>query len=359
MKPLLSRRDFLRVSLLSLGSLAFRQRPDLFTQFPPEEQIRTPIAIGRVAADYVNIYKSASFKGEQLGRYERDTLVPILNCVQAALGWKNRNSHWYHTPEGFVHSAYIQRIKTQFNQPASKLPQGGQLGEITVAFSQGLRYQQYEGWQNFYRVYYQTVHWITGIIEGPPKGQHGAQPWYEITDERLRVRYAVPASHVRLISPGEIAPLSPEVPADEKLIQISIESQNLTAFEGDTVVFQTSISSGIHTEGPTANGIPTDTPLGSFYIGNKMPSRHMGDGTTSNDIYAYELPGVPWNMFFVSTGVALHGAYWHDNFGYRMSAGCINLRPEDAKWLYRWTTPIVETGEWHHYERGTHIIVQN
>ena len=113
----------------------------------------------------------------------------------------------------------------------------------------------------------------------------------------------------------------------------------------------------MHTEGQTLNGIPTDTPKGRFHIGNKMPSRHMGDGTMDSDIYAYELPGVPWNMFFVSTGVAFHGAYWHDNFGYRMSAGCVNLRPEEAKWLYRWTTPVLEPGEWHHYERGTRVEV--
>jgi len=40
-----------------------------------------------------------------------------------------------------------------------------------------------------------------------------------------------------------------------------------------------------------------------------------------------------------------------------MSAGCVNLRPEDAKWLYRWTTPVLEPGEWHHYDRGTRVDV--
>ena len=53
----------------------------------------------------------------------------------------------------------------------------------------------------------------------------------------------------------------------------------------------------------------------------------------------------------------VYGAYWHDNFGYRMSAGCVNLRPKDAKWLYRWTTPVLDVGEWHHYERGTRVDV--
>ncbi|OQX62000.1 MAG: hypothetical protein B5M51_06740, partial [Anaerolinea sp. 4484_236] len=39
------------------------------------------------------------------------------------------------------------------------------------------------------------------------------------------------------------------------------------------------------------------------------------------------------------SGVAIHGTYWHNNFGYPMSHGCINMRNQDAKWLYRWTTP--------------------
>ncbi|NIV94533.1 L,D-transpeptidase family protein, partial [candidate division KSB1 bacterium] len=46
--------------------------------------------------------------------------------------------------------------------------------------------------------------------------------------------------------------------------------------------------------------------------------------------------------FFVETGVALHGTYWHNNFGWPMSRGCVNLRTEDAKWLFRWTVPKSE-----------------
>jgi lipoprotein-anchoring transpeptidase ErfK/SrfK len=162
---------------------------------------------------------------------------------------------------------------------------------------------------------------------------------------------------MRLIPPEELAPLSPNIPADDKHLEVSIGKQRVKAFEGDKLVFQSTVSTGVESDKPSPNGIPTETPLGRFYIGNKMPSRHMGDGSLDNSIYAYELPGVPWNMFFVSTGVAFHGAYWHDNFGYPMSAGCVNLRPKDAKWLYRWTTPALEPGEWHRYEQGTRIDV--
>ena len=349
----LTRRDFLRFSLYSFGGLFFGDLPPQRPQFPPEDHIEVPTALGRVGADYVNIYTRPSFTSEHLGRYKKDTFVPIISRLKIEHGWKGTSPYWYRTPEGFIHSGRIVQFSNKYNRPAESIPEEGQLGEVTVGYTQGYRYLRYYGWRPFYRLYYQSVHWITDIVEGPIEDH----PWYEITDERLRVRYVVSANHIRLVRADELTPISTDVPPDDKHIQVSIEAQNLTAFEGSNPVFQTSVSSGVHTEGPTTNGIPTDTPFGRFHIGNKMPSRHMGDGTTENSIYAYELPGVPWNMFFVSTGVAFHGAYWHNNFGYRMSAGCVNLRPKDAKWLYRWTTPVMEPGEWHRHERGTRVDV--
>jgi lipoprotein-anchoring transpeptidase ErfK/SrfK len=84
----------------------------------------------------------------------------------------------------------------------------------------------------------------------------------------------------------------------------------------------------------------------------------MGDGRMTSEIDAYELPGVPWVSFFEHmTGVAFHGTYWHDNFGSRMSHGCVNMRVEDAKWLYRWSTPIAEPGDWIRKGYGTRVEV--
>jgi len=49
---------------------------------------------------------------------------------------------------------------------------------------------------------------------------------------------------------------------------------------------------------------------------------------------------VPWVSYIESsTGVAIHGTYWHNNYGVTMSHGCINMLSEDSKWVYRWTTP--------------------
>ena len=58
----------------------------------------------------------------------------------------------------------------------------------------------------------------------------------------------------------------------------------------------------------------------------------------------YDLPGVPWDLYFTEQGGAIHGAYWHDKFGKRWSHGCVNLPLEEAKKLYEWAdvgTPVV------------------
>ena len=58
----------------------------------------------------------------------------------------------------------------------------------------------------------------------------------------------------------------------------------------------------------------------------------------------YYLPNVPWTMYFYG-GYAIHGTYWHNNFGTPMSHGCVNMKIPEAKWLYNWTP------------RGTLVVV--
>ena len=66
----------------------------------------------------------------------------------------------------------------------------------------------------------------------------------------------------------------------------------------------------------------------------------------------YDLPGVPWVSFFTSTGVSFHGTYWHNDYGKPRSHGCVNLRPQDAKFIYRWTSPVVPVDIPYLYEPG-------
>jgi len=56
----------------------------------------------------------------------------------------------------------------------------------------------------------------------------------------------------------------------------------------------------------------------------------------------YDLPGVGWPTIFISSnGVAIHSTYWHNDYGIPKSHGCVNARPDDAKWVFRWTLPHV------------------
>lgn len=328
----LSRRDFLKLGGLSLGSLAF-------TPFVPRDSDQDYGNIARVTINQVDVYAEPRDGAQIVGQRYRDQLVQIYYELEPEDAPLFYNKLWYRVWGGYIHSSYMQKVKINYNQPLSEIPENGQLGEVTVPYSQSYTYSQRNGWQVEYRLYYETTHWITGVDQGPD-----GNAWYEVTDELQPWSYWVPSSHMRPISDDELAPISPEIPLSEKRIEVSRTLQNLTAYEGNQVVFQTRVSTGIPSSRPTSNGIPTETPEGSFNIYSKMPSKHMGDGRLMQGdliLDAYELVGVPWTMFFhrLDTGYALHGTYWHNNFGWQMSHGCVNMRNEDAKWLFRWTMP--------------------
>ncbi len=149
------------------------------------------------------------------------------------------------------------------------------------------------------------------------------------------------------------------MPPEKKRIEVSLARQEATAYEYDQVVFHTKISSGLpDNRKPEPGYIPTQTPVGEYRVQSKMPSKHMGDGRVTADIYAYELPGVPWTSFFVpETGVAFHGTYWHTNYGMMMSHGCINMKPEEARWVFRWCTPVTDEKTIEKTGYGTQVIV--
>jgi len=128
-----------------------------------------------------------------------------------------------------------------------------------------------------------------------------------------------------LTAPPTPIPNIPEA-LPTKTILIDLSDQTLTAFENATPVFSTLISAGQRY---------TPTPIGDFAIYSKIRSQTMsGPG--------YRLPNVQWVAYFYKS-YAIHGTYWHDNFGHPMSHGCVNMRNIDAQWLYEWApigTPV-------------------
>jgi len=111
----------------------------------------------------------------------------------------------------------------------------------------------------------------------------------------------------------------------ERWIDVNLTSQRLTAYEGDEAVLSTLISSGTWNH-------PTVT--GQFRIWLRFESQTM-DGRLLG--YDYYLENVPYVMYFYQD-YALHGTYWHSNFGTPMSHGCVNLATADAGWLFNWSS---------------------
>jgi lipoprotein-anchoring transpeptidase ErfK/SrfK len=119
------------------------------------------------------------------------------------------------------------------------------------------------------------------------------------------------------------------VPADpngEKWVLINITLQYLWAYQGDQVLWQGYISTG------TAKFA---TPPGSYHVLSKLPSQTM-EGVLGGEYY--NVPDVPNVMYFTDRGHAIHGTYWHNNFGTPMSHGCVNLPMDVADWMYQWST---------------------
>ncbi|HNZ86465.1 MAG TPA: L,D-transpeptidase family protein [bacterium] len=110
----------------------------------------------------------------------------------------------------------------------------------------------------------------------------------------------------------------------EKLIKIDIKKQFLEYYFGDKLLDSFYISSGI-------KGM--DTPLGNFKVLDKVLSKQYGGRG-----YNFYYPNTKWNLHFTTQKYRfyIHGAYWHNNFGHKMSHGCVNVSYTDMEPLYMW-----------------------
>jgi hypothetical protein len=340
-----SRREFLQLGGLTLGSLAFSP-----VVFGHSSKPADATGLVRVAVEQMRLYKEPSYQSDVIGTRTRDQLLYVYEQFESPEG-PEFNPRWYKLDEGYAHTAYLQPVETKLNEIVSFVRPEGDLFEVSVPMTQSYRNTKTYGWDKLYRLYYQSTHWVTGIETGPD----GAL-WYRIQDELLYIEYYVLAAHMRKIAASELTPISPNIALEDKRVEVSIAKQELWAFEEGELVLHTKISTGIP-DMPTTNGIPTATPRGEFYVFSKMPVRHMGNGEVTSDVNAYELPGVPWVSYFHEWGVAFHGTYWHDNYGNEMSHGCVNMHPEEAKWLFRWLTPPSSAHEIQTRGYGTRVSV--
>jgi LysM repeat protein len=124
-------------------------------------------------------------------------------------------------------------------------------------------------------------------------------------------------------------------PADgERRIRVDLSDQTLTAVQGGVIVFQTTVATG---------KASTPTQVGEFAVYHKLEEQDMfGQDLSGED---WQLDDVPWVMYYDGE-FAIHGAYWHANFGTPTSHGCVNVRVDEAKALYAWA------------DTGTRVVVE-
>jgi hypothetical protein len=147
-------------------------------------------------------------------------------------------------------------------------------------------------------------------------GRIGTELWVRESDVRI---------HTERIHDDLDETIAP--PLTTKRILVDRSEQMLYAYDGEELIFSYPVSTGLPS---------TPTPRGEFRIYKKVPSRYMQGPLPGISSQYYDLPGVPWDLYFTKEGGTIHGAYWHDSFGEAWSHGCVNLTPESAKAVYDW-----------------------
>jgi hypothetical protein len=314
-----SRRDFLKLSGATLLAA-------LSSKLWLENALAAPVPFqGRVQAFSLVVRDAPAFSGRKLRSFKRDTLFDVLEIIRGGVE-QDYNRNWYRIgTNSYVYSGWVQTVSATRNPLVTEIPETGALGEITAPYvhtSYGINSRPSPG----PRLYFASCHWITDLVTDKRDGSR----WYKVYDEAIRASYYVPTPWVRIYSPQELAPLSPQVPEDEKHIEVILDRQLVLAYEKEVPVYAARVSTGQRN---------FETPTGWFRTFHKRPTYHMFGG--ADEASLFDLPGTPWDTYITDNGVAFHGTYWHNDFGHPHSHGCINMRPEDARWIFRWTLPTV------------------
>ena len=338
----ISRRQFVKMSLLGAGGLLLSPgsvEPAL-PDFPAAERLGRVCIGGRI-----NLKAQPDENSQTVGVLYEDAVVPWLREVVGPRPYFI-NQRWVETSQGYIYSPYLQPVRNLPNPPISALMEtslgSGVWMEVTVPFADVILENKpsSNSWVQALvdlglpvRLYYGQVFWIDRI-----KTSDNGRTLYRVNPNYYGGvdMMWVDASTMRKIIPDEIAPISPEV--EEKRIVVDVIQQSLSCFEGKREVFYCRVSTGAKFD---AYGNPVDkwsTPLGKHRISRKYITLQMSGGTTGA---GYDLPGIGWTSIFVTGGVAVHSTFWHNDFGVPRSHGCVNARPEDAKWIFCWTDPQV------------------
>lgn len=357
----LTRRDFLKLSGLSIGAMAFRpvlfkridtlQLPKRLAEFPDSE------VIGRVTDPGIFLRSTPSNEAGMdsvIQSLEADTLLEWNQEVVGRVIGGLSNQKYVETPLGYVYGSVIQPTRNIPNTPITEIPAGksGFWAEVTVPYVD----LTHEGrisspWlqdhilYNFPpRLYYGQVVWIdrirsdNGFVEyrwnedanGRGYGYGGSYGEYFWGD----------GAGFKVLYDEEVATINPDVDPEEKTMRLNLDYQTLSCYEAGREVYYCRVSTGIKfTIDYLGEEVDYSTPPGTLLTHWKIISKNMTAGEEEGGS-GYSTPAVPWCVY-IQGGIAIHGAFWHNAFGEPRSHGCVNVRPEDAKWIFRWSMPYV------------------
>lgn len=346
MQKRIDRREFLKMTAIAGGMLLLPEKT--ISGFYPAQQIDSfPDAqfLGRNCLGGIMNFRVRPSADADINKsvYE-DYIFPVYRQVVGESPSGSYSSTWFETPYGYVYSSGVQLVKNEPNLvPVTTLPDSsmgkGFWAEVSVPYTNLIFGKDpispwYQSVKDFNpRVYYSQVFWIDEIKQGNDG----------ITYYRANELYGTYGDIVyadsrafRPITSEEIAPIHPEV--QNKRIYADLTFQTLTCFENDVEVFFCRMSSGAIYSNEGAIIDSYATPTGNHYPWRKVISIHMSGSLTGT---GWDTPGVPWSVIFATGGASIHGVFWHNGFGTPRSHGCINCRPEDAKWIWRWVNPQV------------------
>jgi len=345
-KDLISRRTFLKHSLKGAGAAALAPylivKSANFGDWPQGESLgRNTIYI----PSQLPIRSKPTLNGNVIKYLQEDEVVVWLREVIGESPVGRPNKKWVETPEGYIYAPSLQKVRNQPNEPIKVLPEAnGEKGmwvEVTVPYvnMEIANPPARAPWLNessptLWRLYYSQVIWVDDI-----QTSSDGRILY-----RLNERYGsygdiflADATAFRVITPEEIAPIRPEI-SDKKVV-VNNNQQSIICYEGSNEVYYCQVSTGRKLDD---FGNPADTwatPKGEHWIWRKSISYHMSGGETGE---GWDTMGIAWTSLFVGTGVAIHSTFWHNDFGTPKSHGCVNVLAEDAKWIFRWTLPVIQ-----------------
>lgn len=336
----ISRRDFLKFSALAIGALGLRSSRGEFNlpEFAPSE------LLGRITVGKVDIKARPDADSPTVGALYEDAVVPWLRETVGRRPYRV-NQRWVETPDGYLWSPEVQPVRNLPNTPIEELPQTslgpGMWVEVSVPYVDLIQANPPA-----------RAPWLKNRLESglPPRWVFSQIAWVDQIDKdadgqvwyRLNERFGygdafwAVAEAFRPITPEEMSPLSPSV--EDKRVLVDVTAQTMACYEGNTEVYFCRVSTGAMYNNLGERVDEWGTPLGNHRIWRKAVSLPLSGGSSA---VGWDLPAVGWISLFVGSGVAVHSTYWHNNYGVPTSRGCVNARPDDAKWVFRWTQPEV------------------